>query len=226
VPATPAPVPDRPGFRPYHLARHARHFRREGGEAGPPSVLMASLSCRISPRTVDGIFLDKSRSPRRSSHRRCCAPAPSGWTPSSSRTRSGPSTRRSRRRTCPDRPAFLRPHFARHARHFEVKTLSCLDHRVHDIGGAEEFALQRARIDVETHGCSRSPAPPRRPRGSPRSSAREGRRSVVDGRFHFAQAAGLQTDPDALTGLAFLTDDFADAFELLRHALVGRHDIR
>ena len=47
----------------------------------------------------------------------------------------------------------------------------------------------------------------------------------VDGAFHLAPGAAGQTKPHALARLAFPADDLPDALELLRHALIGGHDL-
>jgi hypothetical protein len=43
--------------------------------------------------------------------------------------------------------------------------------------------------------------------------------------FHVGPAAGGEAEPHALPGLALAADDLADQLELLRHALVGGHDL-
>jgi len=38
------------------------------------------------------------------------------------------------------------------ARHFRGEHVELFDHGVHDFGGAQEFALERAAVDVKLHG--------------------------------------------------------------------------
>jgi len=121
-------------------------------------VLMASLSCRISPRTSTVIFFDKS--PLATAivdHRRYCALARSDSTPSSSRFQSGPSKRLSPREPAPGRQACRRCRLHAHARHLRREDAELLDHRVDDVRRAQELALQRPAIDIERHVCNRSP---------------------------------------------------------------------
>ena len=40
-------------------------------------------------------------------------------------------------------------YFASHARHFSSEHTQLLNHGVHDVRGAEEFAFERAAVDIE-----------------------------------------------------------------------------
>src|SRR5205085_10702941 len=51
------------------------------------------------------------------------------------------------------------------------------------------------------------------------------RRSSDLGALHLAPRAAAGAEPHALASLALPPDGLADAFELLRHALVGGHDL-
>src|SRR5207237_2429513 len=46
----------------------------------------------------------------------------------------------------------FRAHFAGDAGHFRGEAAELLHHRVHGLGGAEEFAGERAALDFERHG--------------------------------------------------------------------------
>ena len=112
------------------------------------------------------------------------------------------------------------------ARHFRGEHVELLDHRVDDLGGAQELAFQRPPVDVETdgakqvalrHGGDRA----RHFRGRPEQIVDQ----RIDRRFHFAPGAFGEAETHALTGLAFAAHDLADALELPRHALVGGDDL-
>ena len=47
----------------------------------------------------------------------------------------------------------------------------------------------------------------------------------VDGAFHVGPGAAGKPETDALAGLPFAADHLADAFQLLRHPLVGGGDL-
>ena len=115
---------------------------------------------------------------------------------------------------------------ARHARHFRGEHAELLDHRVDDVGRAQELALQRTAVDVEPHGLQQIAL---RHRGD-RARHLGGRpQQIVDQRvdraFHLAPGAAADAEAHALAGLAFPADDLADALELLGHALVGGDDL-
>ena len=115
---------------------------------------------------------------------------------------------------------------ARHARHFGSERAHLLDHRVHDGGGAQELALQRAAIHFEAMVCDRSPfATAAIVRvtsvvGHSRSSM-----SVLTEPSIAPQAPERRSHGHAMARLAVLADDLAGALELARHALVRGDDL-
>src|SRR6185437_13036076 len=114
---------------------------------------------------------------------------------------------------------------ARHARHLGGEDAELLDHGVDDSRGLQEFAAQRAAVDVELHGLQQVAL---RDRGD-RAGHFAGRPEQivdqrVDGAFHVGPRAAGEAEPDALPRLSFPVDNLADALELLGHTLVGRDD--
>ena len=68
---------------------------------------------------------------------------------------------------------------ARHARHFGGEGVELLDHRVDDLADAQEFAAQRAAVDLDRHAFATGrPWRRRRSRATPRRSAGPCRRSA------------------------------------------------
>ena len=115
--------------------------------------------------------------------------------------------------------------FARHARHFGGEHAELLDHGVDDVGRLQEFAAQRAAIDIELHGLQQVALRD----GGDRAGHFAGRpQQIVDQRvdraLHVGPRAAGEVELDALPGLAFAADDLADTLELLRHALIGGDD--
>ena len=116
--------------------------------------------------------------------------------------------------------------FARHARHFGGEHAELLDHRVDDVGRAQEFAAQRAAVDIQPHGLQQIALR----HGGDGAGDFAGRpQQVVDQRvdrtFHVGPRAAGEAELDALPGFAFAADDLADALQLLRHALIGGDDL-
>ena len=114
---------------------------------------------------------------------------------------------------------------ARHARHFRGEHGKLLDHRVDDVGRLQEFAAQRAAVDIELHGLQQIALR----HGGDRARDFAGRPQQVvdqrvDGAFHVRPRAAREVELDALPCLAFAPDHLADALQLLRHALVGGDD--
>ena len=178
---------------------------------------MASFSCRISPRTSTVIFFDRSPFATAivtSAMLRTCAvrlraieltlsvrsfhtpvtPPTWAWPPS---LPSVPTSRATRVTS-------------------EVKTLSCLIIVLTIVGGAQELALERPAVDVETDRVQQIAL---RHRGDRARDLRGRPEQIVDQRidrgFHLAPGAIGQPEADALAGLAFTADHLADPFELL-----------
>ena len=190
-------------------------------------VLMASFSCRISPRTSTVILRDRS-------------PLATAMV-TSEMLRTWPVrllaielTLSVRSFQTPLTFADLRlaaelavgADLARDARHLRREHAELLDHRVDDGGGAQELAFERPAVDVEPHRLQQVAL------GDGRERARHfGRRPQqvvdqrVDRRLHLAPGAARSAELDALTRLALLADDRADAFELARHPGVGGDDL-
>ena len=114
---------------------------------------------------------------------------------------------------------------ARDAGHLGGEHVELLDHRVDDFGGAQEFALERAAIDVELHGLQQVAL---RHRGDGARHFRRRPQQIVDQRIdrrlHFAPGAVGKAQAHALTGPAVAADHLTDALELPGHALIGGDD--
>ena len=112
------------------------------------------------------------------------------------------------------------------ARHFRGEHVELLDHRVDDLGGAQELALQRPAVDVERDGAQQVAL---RHRGDGAGHFRGRPEQIVDQRidrgFHLAPGAVGKPEAHALPGAAFAADHLADPLELLGHALVGGDDL-
>ena len=115
--------------------------------------------------------------------------------------------------------------FAGDARHLGGEHVELLNHRVDDLGGAEELALQRPAVDVERNGAQKVAL-----RHGGNSARYLGRRpeEIVDQRidrgFHLAPGALGKAETHALAGLAFPAHHLPDALKLPCHALVGGDD--
>src|SRR5262249_49744585 len=114
----------------------------------------------------------------------------------------------------------------RHAGDFRREHAELADHGVDELGGAEEFALQRLAVHFQSHRLRQVPL------GDGPDGARDlGSRpyqvveEIVDRLFHGAPRARGMTEASALADLAFLADDAADALELAGHAVIGGGDI-
>ncbi|HEV7492755.1 hypothetical protein [Baekduia sp.] len=100
-----------------------------------------------------------------------------------------------------------------------------LDHRVDDVGGSQEFALQRPPIDIQRHGLQQVAACNRGHRAGnggcwPQQIIDQG----IDGTFHVGPGAVGQAETNAGARLAFMAHHFADVLELLRDTLVRGDD--
>src|SRR5262249_44370844 len=115
---------------------------------------------------------------------------------------------------------------ARDTRHLRGEHVELLDHRVDDLGRAQEFALQRPAVDVELNGLEKVAL---RHRGDGARHFRGRPEQVVDQRinrrFHLPPGPFGQAKAHALAGLAFAANHLADALELFGHALVGGDDL-
>ena len=112
------------------------------------------------------------------------------------------------------------------AGHLRGEHVELLDHRVDDLGGAQELAFQRPAVDVEAHRAQKVALGD----GGDGAGDFRGRpEQIVDQRidrsFHLAPGAVRQAKADALPGLALAADDLADPLDLLGHALVGGDDL-
>ena len=190
-------------------------------------VLMASLSCRISPRTSTVIFFD--RSPLATAMvtsamlRTCAVRFDAIELTLSVRSFQTPVTSLHLRLAA---ELAFGADLARDARHLRGEHAELLDHGVDDGRRAQELALERAPVDLEPHRLQQVAL---RDRGDGAGDFGGRPEQIVDQRvdrgFHLAPGAVRQAELDALAGLAFAADDLADALELLRHALVGGDDL-
>ena len=120
----------------------------------------------------------------------------------------------------------VRSDFARHARHFGGEHAQLLNHRVDDVGGAQEFAFQRTPVHVQPYRLRQVALRD----GGDRTGHLGGRTQQVfdqgvNGDFHLAPRAAGFLKAGAFARSAFFTDGLADTFQLLRHLLVGRNDV-
>ena len=153
VPATPGTTAWPPS-RPSVPTSCATRVTSEANERSWSTiVLMASLSCRISPRTSTVILRD--RSPLATAMvtsemlRTCAVRLLAIELTLSVRSFHTPLTSR----TCGLAAELaVGADLARHARHLGGEHAELLDHRVDDGGRAEELALERPALDVEPHG--------------------------------------------------------------------------
>ena len=217
VPATPGTTacpPSRPSV-PTSCATRVTSDAKE--RSWSTIVLMASLSCRISPRTSTVILRD--RSPL----------ATAMVTSEMLRTCAGQVARHrvdAVGQVLPDAAdvADLRlaaelavgADLARDARDFRREHAQLLDHRVDDRGRAQELTFERAALDVEPHRLQQVALGDGRQR-----AGHFGRRPQqvvdqrVDRRLHLAPGATRPAELDALPRLALLADDGADPFQLV-----------
>ena len=211
VPATPGTIAWPPSLPSVPTSRATRVTSEANERSWSTIVLMASLSCRISPRTSTVIFFD--RSPL----------ATAIVTSAMLRTW---AVRLTGHRV--DALGQVLPHaghlghlglaaelavgadLARDARHLGGEHAELLDHRVDDGRRAQELALQRPAVDVEAHGLQQVAL---RDRGD-RAGHLAGRpEQIVDQRvdraFHLAPGAVGQAEADALARLALAADHLA-----------------
>ena len=115
--------------------------------------------------------------------------------------------------------------FARDARHFGREAVELIDHRVHDLADAQEFAAQRPAVDFDRHALGEVALGDRADHaGDFRGRLDHVLDQLVDGADGGFPAAARILDPAALGDLAFLADDLGEPLELLGHLLVERDD--
>ena len=223
VPATPGTIAWPPSLPSVPTSRATRVTSEANERSWSTIVLMASLSCRISPRTSTVIFFDRSplaTAMVTSAMLRTWAvrfdaieftlSVRSFHTPVTSRTCAWP----------PSLPSVPTSRATRVTS--EVNTLSCLIMVLTMLADLQELALQRAAVDVEPHGLQQVAL---RDRGD--GARHFGRRPQevvdqgVDRALHLAPGAAGEPDAHALAGLAFAADHLADPFELAGHALLA-----
>ena len=190
-------------------------------------VLMASLSCRISPRTSTVIFFDRSPLATamvtsemlrtwavRLLAIRLTLSVRSFQTPVTSRTCAWP----------PSLPSVPTSRATRVTS--EVNTLSCLimvltivaERRNSPFSGlpstSRRMVTSKIALGHRFDGA-------RRLGGRPQQIVDQG----IDRILHLAPGPHREAEAEALAGAAFLADDLADMLQLLRDMLVGRDDL-
>src|SRR6516164_7722536 len=189
-------------------------------------VLMASLSCRISPRTSTVIFFERSplaTAMVTSAMLRTCAvrfdaieltfSVRSFHTPVTSRTCAWP----------PSLPSVPTSRATRVTS--EVNTLSCLIMVLTMLAERRNSPCSGRPSTSRRTVCSKSPCDgadgASHFRGRPKQIVDEG----VDRGLHLAPRPMRQVELHPLARLSFAAHDLTDALELLRHAFVGSHDL-
>ena len=227
VPATPGTTAWPPSLPSVPTSRATRVTSEANERSWSTMVLMASLSCRISPRTSTVIL--RERSPL------ATAVATSAmlrtWPV---RLQAMELTESVRSFQVPATPGTMRlaaqlavgADLARHARHLGGEHAELLNHGVDDVGRAQELAFERAAVHVQPHGLGQIAL------GHGGDGARHfggGPQQVLDQRvdrdFHLVPGAAASLNADALAGLALFSDRLAHALQLQRHLLVGRDDL-
>ena len=119
----------------------------------------------------------------------------------------------------------VRTDFAGHTRYFGGENAELLNHRVDDVGRAQELAFERASVHIQTHGLRQIAL------RDCRDGARDfsgGPKQIFDQRidrdFHLAPRSPGFMKAGALAGSAFFSDHLANALQFLRHLLVGGDD--
>ncbi len=227
VPATPGTTACPPSLPSVPTSRATRVTSEANDRSWSTIVLMASFSCRISPRTSTVILRDKSPL--------ATAVATSAIL-----------------RTWPVRLLAIRvyrvrqilpgsghaghhrlaaqlavgAHFARHARHFLGENAQLLNHRVDDVRRAQELAFQRTAVHFQKHGLCQISLGHRADGASHfRGRAEQVLDQGVDRNLHVAPGASRLVKADALAGLPSLPTACPTRLQLLRHLLIGRHDL-
>ncbi len=115
---------------------------------------------------------------------------------------------------------------ARDARHLRGEDAQLLDHRVDDVGRAQELALERAAVDLELHRVQEIAARHRGDRARHRGGGPE---QVVDEAvhrdFHLAPGSRGEAELHALARFSLAPDHQTHGLQLLRHPLVGGDDL-
>src|SRR6185437_10246658 len=120
----------------------------------------------------------------------------------------------------------FRADLARHARYLGSEGAHLLDDRIHDGRGAQELALERAAVHLETHGLLQVAL------GDGRDGAchfGRGPQQIVDQgvdrALHGTPCARSTVDRHAMAGATFLAYVLSRALELARQALIGSDNL-
>ncbi len=227
VPATPGTTACPPSLPSVPTSRATRVTSDANDRSWSTIVLMASFSCRISPRTSTVIL--RERSPL------ATAVATSAmfltWPVRFDGHRVHrvrqilPRSRHTRHQRLAAQLA-VRAHLAGHARHLGREHAQLLNHRVHDVRRAQELALQRPPIHVQPdrlrqialrHGGDRA-----RHFGRWPQQVLDQR---VDRHFHLVPRTAPLLEPRALARPALFAHRLPHALQLQRHLFVGRDDV-
>src|ERR1700730_4052980 len=187
---------------------------------------MASLSCKISPRTSTVILRDKSplATAVATSAMFLTWPVRLLAMELTESVKSFQCPRPSRNLRLPSQLS-VRSHFARHARYFRGEYSQLLNHGVHDRCRPQKLAFQWPPIHVQSHGLRQITLRHCRDR------ARHFRRwpqqvfhQCVNRPFHLPPRALRFMEARPLPGSSFLTDHLPHALEFIGHVLIGCHD--
>ena len=226
VPATPGTIAWPPSLPSVPTSRATRVTSEAKERSWSTIVLMASLSCRISPRTSTVIFFDRSPLatamvtsamlrtwPVRLLAIELTLSVRSFQTPVTSGTWAWP----------PSLPSVPTSRATRVTS--EVNTLSCLIIVLTMLADCRNSPPSGRPSTSSCTVCSRSPcATAATARVTSRVGHSRSSISVLTEPSMSAHEPLDEVELDALPGLAFAADDLADALQLLRHALVGGDD--
>src|SRR5580698_4998567 len=120
----------------------------------------------------------------------------------------------------------VRADFTRDARYLSREHAKLLNHGVYDGGRTQEFAFEWPSINVQLYGLRQIAF--RHGRDSARDFRRWAQQIIderVDRYFHLSPRRLGQVKSHALSRAALFTHHLPDAFQFLRHLLVGSHDV-
>ncbi len=119
----------------------------------------------------------------------------------------------------------VRADFTSHTSNFGGENTKLLNHRVDNVGGAQEFAFQRASVHIQAHGLGQVPLGNSRDgTGYTLSRPKQVLNQRVDRDLHLAPRSSGFMKAGTLACPSRLAHYLPNALQLLCHLLVGRNN--